>query len=62
MCAKCAARPLWSLLVLEDVNTTGTKRANTNNIRTSTILSTAIELKRTRIRKINNHVIKLLHV
>ena len=49
MCAKCAARPMWSLLVLEDVNTTRTKRANTNNIRTNAILSTTIELKRTRI-------------
>ena len=49
MYAKSAGRPLWSPLVLEDVNTTRTKRTNTNNIRTSTILSTTIELSKTRI-------------
>ena len=42
---------MWSLLVLEDVNTTRAKRKNTNNIRTSTILSTTIELNRTRFSK-----------
>ena len=46
MCAKNAAKPMWSLLVLEDVNTTRTKRTNTNNIM---ILSTTIELSKTRI-------------
>ena len=49
MCAKNAGRPMWSLLVLEDVNTTRTKRKHTNNIKTSTILSTTIELNRARI-------------
>ena len=49
MCAKNAGRPMWSLLVQEDVNTTRTKRKHTNNIKTSTILSTTIELNRARI-------------
>ena len=53
MCAKSAGRPMWSLLVQEDVNTTRAKRKNRNNIRTSTILSTTIELNRTRFSKIS---------
>ena len=67
MYAKSAGRPMWNLLVLEDVNTTRTKRTNTNNITTKTILSATMELKRTHglvqlAQKENNHVIKLLHV
>ena len=44
---------MWSPLVLEDVNTTRAERKHTNNIKTSTILSTTIELNRKRFSKIS---------